>query len=453
MQHWVNSVIWSLRNTKDKAAQEVFLTIQMLSPQGGNMKKNHFRFWLFLITGLFFMGCGMEVFGAGAEKLSIEPQEIVLGMAGDKAIDTRQPLWAVYHDPTAWHVDYLKSEASWSTRDASVATVDADGVITPVRPGTTWVIAKFADRVATAKVHVTGTSHQRQIMSGGKWRRYILYVPDNISIPAPLVMVFHGGGGNARNMVDVSQMNRVAEANGFLAVYPEGTSGFWAKGRNTWNGGNCCGYAQKNKIDDIEFVKKMVARISEHYFVDDNRIYATGISNGSIMTHRLACEAPGLVTAVATVAGGINMGNDFDDCSQPVPIMMFHGTTDQNYPLEGGDGSGRYGVPDTFYPVIHPTQPDTLDHWRTINNTATRGSRYYRNKSAQCKEYQGIASVVMCIIDPAESVSENDVVHDGGGHSWPGGMRSQYSLADTPSYDINASEQMWRFFQQHHKLP
>jgi poly(3-hydroxybutyrate) depolymerase len=128
---------------------------------------------------------------------------------------------------------------------------------------------------------------------------------------------------------------------------------------------------------------------------------------------------------------------------------MFHGTTDENYPIEGGDGSGEVGVPDVFYPVIHPTEPDTLGNWQGINSTGTIGRQYYHYKSASCTKYSGAAPVVKCIIDPAIPVSENNIVYDGGGHAWPGGVRSQSSRGDAPSSDIDASEQMWRFFRNY----
>jgi polyhydroxybutyrate depolymerase len=394
------------------------------------------------------MGCAIGWSQAFARELSIEPQEIVLGMAGDESVNVSQHLWAVYLDSQTSHATYLDNEVIWSTRDASIATIDTNGNITPVNPGTTWITAKYGNITAVARVNVTGTLRQFQFSYGGDMRKYILYIPNFVSNPAPLVIAFHGGGGDAKGMINMSQMNRTADANGFLAVYPEGTSGTIG---NTWNGGNCCGYAQRLGIDDVGFVRAMVANISDQYVVNRRRIYATGMSNGSMMTHRLACEAPDLVAAVATVAGGVNTGGDFPVCSpsRAVPIIMFHGTTDENYPIEGGDGSINHGVPSEFYPVVHSTYPDTLGDWQSINSTKKYGEKIYHYKSTQCRRYTGVAPVIMCTIKPAVPVSENNVIYDGGGHSWPGGVRAPHSRSDTPSYDIDASEKMWRFFRNH----
>jgi polyhydroxybutyrate depolymerase len=263
------------------------------------------------------------------------------------------------------------------------------------------------------------------------------------------VIGFHGGGGNAHQFMNQSQLNRIADANGFIVVYPDGTSG--PLGLQTWNAGNCCGKAQEYGTDDVDFARTVVKHIKKHYFVDRHRIYAAGLSNGAMMTHRLACEASDMIAAVAVVSGGINIGQDFPACSpaRAVPIMMFHGTTDLNYPIAGGDGSGEHGVPDTFYPVVHPTDPDTLSDWQNINGTSSYGTSYYHYNSAKCKRYDGVAPVVMCTIDPAEPVMEDDVVYDGGGHAWPGGVRTQRNQADAPSYDIDASKQMWDFFRSY----
>jgi polyhydroxybutyrate depolymerase len=175
------------------------------------------------------------------------------------------------------------------------------------------------------------------------------------------------------------------------------------------------------------------------------------LSNGAIMSHRLACEAADLFAAVAPVAGGLNVGGNFTACqpTRPVPIIMFHGTTDQNYPIEGGDGSGELGVPETFYPVIHPTDPNTLDDWRTLNAATDPGTVSYSQGDASCDTYAGNAPVVMCIVAPQVPILDAGVVYDGGGHAWPGGVKGVSDEADVPSRDLDASEMMWQFFEQH----
>ncbi|HND47182.1 MAG TPA: PHB depolymerase family esterase, partial [Anaerolineales bacterium] len=56
-------------------------------------------------------------------------------------------------------------------------------------------------------------------------RSYILYTPKGLdtSKPMPLVFVLHGGGGNAENIIRSSGFNEVADQNGALIVYPNGT--------------------------------------------------------------------------------------------------------------------------------------------------------------------------------------------------------------------------------------
>src|SRR5690554_5832017 len=74
-------------------------------------------------------------------------------------------------------------------------------------------------------------------------RSYVLYVPASInwSQPVPLVFVFHGGMGNGQSAMRMTGFNEVAEQNGFLVVYPNGTGRLSDERLLTWNGGTCCG--------------------------------------------------------------------------------------------------------------------------------------------------------------------------------------------------------------------
>ena len=416
-----------------------------------------------LLTALALSACGSDNDPAATETsrlcsgecpLRIEPQQLVLGMPADSSTVAAQALWAVHANDDLDHPVYLSEEATWTTSDPSVAEVDTNGVVQPVAPGAAWIAADYGDERAWAQVTVAGSIYTSSLPSDSGTRHYMLYVPDG---PAPgsgwpLVIGLHGGGGQAENQIRMSQINSLAHTERFVAAYPEGTSLLLPL--LTWNGGSCCGNAASQGVDDVGFIRQLVAELATNSFVDTHRVYATGMSNGAIMTHRLACEAADVFAAVAPVAGGLNVGGDFPACapSRPVPVMMFHGTTDRNYPIEGGDGSGGLGVPESFYPVVHPTEPDTLGDWRRINDALGSPRRSYSEGAAHCDTYSGNAPVVMCIIDPETAVAENDVVYDGGGHAWPGGVRSLNGAADAPSRDIDASEMMWQFFSQH-RLP
>src|SRR5581483_1221143 len=138
----------------------------------------------------------------------------------------------------------------------------------------------------------------------------------------PVVLAFHGGGSNAMQMADFCGLNAKADGAGFIVAYPEG-SGRLARD-HTWNGGNCCGYAMEQKVDDVGFVRVLLDDLAWRARIDTKRVYATGMSNGAVMAYRLASELADRIAAIAPVAGP--MGTATCKPSRPVSVMHFHGT-------------------------------------------------------------------------------------------------------------------------------
>src|SRR4030042_1455717 len=106
----------------------------------------------------------------------------------------------------------------------------------------------------------------------------------------PLVIVLHGGGGTAQSTAGMTGMNVKADSSGVIAVYPNGNGRVSDEKLLTWNAGNCCGYALDNNIDDVGFIRELIDKLEKKLAIDKARIYATGISNGGMMSYRLACE-------------------------------------------------------------------------------------------------------------------------------------------------------------------
>ncbi len=197
----------------------------------------------------------------------------------------------------------------------------------------------------------------RTLTHDGLERSYILYIPASInwSRPVPIVFVFHGGTGNAESAIRMSGFNGVADQNGFIVVYPNGTGRLSDNKLLTWNGGTCCAYAQENNVDDVGFVRAIVADLQPLVNIDPKRIYATGMSNGGILSQRLACEAADLFAAIAPVSGTLN----FSPCnpSQPISVIEFHGTADQKIPYSGGFG------PESLVNVDFTSVQDSIGFW------------------------------------------------------------------------------------------
>ncbi len=272
-------------------------------------------------------------------------------------------------------------------------------------------------------------NYDYSLQVGNLNRTYRVHVPAayHADRPAPLVLVFHGGGGNADNMATYYNWIPESDQQGFIVAFPNGTSG--PAGLSTWNAGNCCGYAQSNNVDDIGFVKAILADMKSKYNVDRSRVFGAGFSNGGMLTYRLACEMSDQFKAVASVAG---TDNDFN-CrpSRPVSIMHIHALNDENVPFGGGNGQGLLGSKVNFTSVAA-----TISKWVAIDKVGSLSQKIPGSQNAYCDLYSGgmaNTQVELC-------VTSSD------GHSWPGGQKARAAAA-TPSTAISATYLIWNFFK------
>ncbi len=138
----------------------------------------------------------------------------------------------------------------------------------------------------------------RYIDFNGEQRSYLLHIPSGIDPDqtTPVVLIFHGFGLSGTEMVRITGFNDQADSEGFVAVYPNGSGS-----RSAWNGGDCCGEASANQIDDVGFVRALIEDLSTTITIDRKRVYATGFSNGAIMAYRLACELSDQIAAIAPI--------------------------------------------------------------------------------------------------------------------------------------------------------
>jgi polyhydroxybutyrate depolymerase len=258
---------------------------------------------------------------------------------------------------------------------------------------------------------------------GGRTRTYLVHPPKSYEgkLPLPLVLVLHGAIQGATNVERMSGMSAKADKENFLAVYPNGTSGSGLA--PTWNAGACCGYAQKNKVDDTGFLRALIDRLEHDYSVDPKRIFVTGISNGGMMSYRVACELAGRIAAIAPVEGAQDV-----EChpAGPVSVIIFHGTADLLVPYNGGS------TPFQLTQRTDTSVSSTVAFWTKQDGcTATP----HREESTQLRieTYSGCqdgAGVTLYTIR-------------GGHHMWPGTRLSRN--------DVPATEIMWSFFAAHPK--
>ncbi|GAB4450501.1 MAG: hypothetical protein OHK0041_12520 [Anaerolineales bacterium] len=273
----------------------------------------------------------------------------------------------------------------------------------------------------------------RTLLHNGIERTYLLHIPPSYdeSKPALLVIALHGGGGNAESQRRVSGFDQLADAQGFIVVYPNGTGRF-NDTLLTWNGGTCCGYAAENQIDDVGFIRALIAELESKFNIDPRRIYATGMSNGAIMSYRLACDAADLFAAIAPVSGTQNL----EECqpSEAVSVIHFHGTADEHLPYDGGVG------PKSLTGVEYASVADSLAFWILRDNCPSR---------AEIEQNGDVTHLTYSPCSAGTSVELYKI--EGGGHAWPGVEGPAWAGGDEPTQSISATETIWEFFAAHPK--
>jgi polyhydroxybutyrate depolymerase len=262
----------------------------------------------------------------------------------------------------------------------------------------------------------------------GLTREYLVHVPKNYrGAPTPMLLALHGGGGDADYQADDAKYRLISksEAAGFIAVFPNGYSRRASGILATWNAGGCCARAIEDRVDDVGFIREVITRMKRQASIDSKRIFATGMSNGAMMSWRLACELPE-IRAIAPVAGTDNTAA----CrpSHPVPAIEFHAVNDEMVNFNGGPGPKSYTQSE--FTSVAATQAK----WVQLNGADPTSKRVLTVTGAHCDLHParpGGAPVELCVTDS-------------GGHSWPGGGTQQGRKQ--PSMAISANDLMWNFF-------
>lgn len=303
-----------------------------------------------------------------------------------------------------------------------------------------FAIAILWSANATAENFPPGELSEHETTVDDLPRVYRVFTPSKPRKNMPLVFVLHGGGfgdRGAKQLIDYVGMNEIAERERFLAVYPMGVEGNWNDGRNVE-----FIHAHKANIDDIKFLRTVVDEIAKSQSVDRGRIFTTGISNGAMMSHRLAAEASDLICAAAPVAGGLPkpIAEKFAP-KHPVSLFIIQGAADPLVPIGGGEIGYKIGR-----------------KRGEIISTKEAVAKYAKHNGNSGK----IVSTKIADADPDDETTTKAGVFPtghggvklqvyvvvGGGHTWPG--KKQYlneRLVGKTSQDYNATEVIWKFFK------
>ena len=277
----------------------------------------------------------------------------------------------------------------------------------------------------------TGFVEERVIEHEGLERSFLIYVPTNIKENAPLVVAIHGYTSSAKTLMGYSGINQVADKEGFLVAYPQGTKD--SRDNNFFNVGY--EFHSDSKVNDVNFIREIVFNLTKDYKLNSKRVFATGMSNGGDMSYLLACTSSDLFTAVAPVAG-VMMKDTLENCNpvKKIPIFEIHGTKDSISKFEGDmNNEDKWGA---YYDL-----PSTIEFWVNKHALSEKETIQLENKNT---EDGTTITFERYWSDESQREVWFYIVNDGN-HTWPG-MTGLFSR--TANQDINSAEEIWKFFSK-----
>ncbi|MET0321743.1 MAG: PHB depolymerase family esterase [Duganella sp.] len=295
-------------------------------------------------------------------------------------------------------------------------------------------------RALTATVALSVTAyagageHTGSIAIDGRTRTYTLHLPDDPA-PAhglPLILALHGGGMQGAAMARLTALDALADARGFIVVYPDGMDKHWNDGRSTI----------RHPQDDVGFISALLDQVESRYPVDRRRVYATGLSNGALFAHRLGCELAPRIAAIAPVAG--SMPAELRPAchpARPVAVLQISGTADPIMPYDGGavadfGGRGEGGR------VMAVTE--TMAAWAALSGCSGGAGAQMLPPASRLDRTRTVRTRY------ADCPAAGQVVAytvEGGGHTWPGGAQyARPALIGAASRQMDASAAIVDFF-------
>ena len=317
------------------------------------------------------------------------------------------------------------------------ASASASPILGAVRAGALALVV-FLSAAPRAGAELAPGDHVRTLTHGGRERSYALHVPPGAgSGPRPLLLAFHGGGGNGPGFQRNAGLDRLADRDGWLVAYPNGTSRLFDARLLTWNAGGCCAYAQEANVDDVGFALAVIDDVARAAPVQRTRVYATGHSNGAMMAYRLAAEAADRIAAIAPVGGSMTVASFAP--SRPVPVLHIHSVEDPRALYAGG-------VTRTLGREIRHTSVETeLARWRERDGCPVGPEERERRERPAAGGAAHTATLLVWA--PCADGTEVRLWRlTGGGHGWPGADPILPERLMGPRTDvISASEELWAF--------
>lgn len=286
----------------------------------------------------------------------------------------------------------------------------------------------------------------RRLVSGGIERRYVVHTPPGFTPERrrPAVLMLDGRGGTPWTGMKSTGLNAKADAEDFLAVYPEALRLHPDKPMHVltnpqmWNAGIGGSDVERDGVlvDDLAFLLQVIDDIRDHANADPTRIYVMGFSNGGSMTFRLAAAAPDVIAAAAPIAGHWRDRKAPGSVPfRPVPLMMLFGALDPLSPVRGGEVDLPWGRRE-----YRPPARESAIAWARWSGLGDEPVDIDDNGDVRWERFGP---------DPRGVEVRFGVISDLG-HVWPGGHRLlPESLVGRSSDALNATDTIWSFFQNH----
>ncbi|UOR10560.1 alpha/beta hydrolase family esterase [Halobacillus amylolyticus] len=278
----------------------------------------------------------------------------------------------------------------------------------------------------------------------GYERTFQYYVPSSYSgkKSVPLMLSFHGRGSNSDGQIGLTGFEKVAEKEGFIVVFPDSTEiddgNLTAPShRFQWNDGRTDTPQYRAGVDDVAFTSELIDYFEEKFNIDPSRIYASGMSNGSIFSNRLAVELSDRIAGIGAVTGPLAPSIAEKAPKGPITVVLFMGDQDPIVPYNGA-------------PSVLLGAESTVDYWVEANDTASKPRVTYLPQTAE-----GDPTKIRREVYSGGKHGTEVIFYkmEGAGHTWPGGP--QYlppEYIGLVSNQINGSQLIWDELKTH-RLP
>ena len=286
-----------------------------------------------------------------------------------------------------------------------------------------------------------GAPSPHSMQHGGLTRSYLLHIPADVNPRSSLVIVMHGYMGSAGEIMDYSGFNAIADRDGFIVAYPEGTID--QHGYRFFN----VGYDDHatSTVDDLGFISSLTSDLQNQLGVTPERTFIAGMSNGGDIAYFIACNHSELYGAMASVTG-VLMKHIRDECvpAKPLPVLQIHGTDDAISYFDGDmENKAGWGA--------YLSLSQTVQYWAEVNGLTEKEVTFVDDR-----DQEDATTVLFERFFSLNSLNEVWFYSvQGGGHRWPmENLTKQQELQAFEFYgptnrDISASHEVWRFFEQY----